>query len=120
MSEPGTDQRTAAREAQEGELLSPAARDRLNRPPRRPARRSRLLPALAWCVTLGLLVVAVLRMLCHDATVPITWLNAFTLYLYLPAYLALAFAARTGRWWLATASAAVVACHLTWGLPGFP
>ena len=141
MSEPGTDQRTAAAEPKEGDLLSPAVLaervatlvvdkagvrsgelplwDRLNRSPRRPARRSRLLPALAWCVTLGLLVVAVLRMLCHDATVPLTWLNAFTLDLYLPAYLALAFAARTGRWWLATASAAVVACHLTWVLPDF-
>ncbi|MEX2092952.1 MAG: endonuclease/exonuclease/phosphatase family protein [Pirellulales bacterium] len=141
MSDSGTDQRTVAAKPNDGDPLSPAdlaarvatlvgdgARiqggelplwDRLGKPQRRPAWRSRLLPVLAWWAMLGLLVVAVLRMFCHDATVPLTWLNAFTLYLYLPAYLVLALAAWTGRWWLATASAAVVACHLTWVLPDF-
>ena len=141
MSDSGTDQRTVAAEPNDDDPLSPAdlaarvatlvgddARiqggelplwGRLSKPRRRPAWRSRLLPVLAWWATLGLLVVAVLRMFCHDATVPLTWLNAFTLYLYLPAYLVLVFAAWTGRWWLATASAAVVACHLTWVLPDF-
>lgn len=141
MSDSGTDQRTVAAEPNDGDRPSPtelAARvatlvgddariqsgelplwDRLGKPRRRPARRTTWLSVPAWCVTLGLLAIAVLRMLCHDATVPLIWFNAFTLYLFLPAYLVLAFAARTGRWWLATASAAVVACHLTWVLPDF-
>ena len=141
MSKSGTDERSAAHEPNEGGLLKPAIFaervatlvsaeggirggelpmwDRLEKRPRRRMGRSRLLPALAWCVTLGLLVVAALRVLCYDATVSLTWLNAFTLYVYLPAYLVLAFAARSGRWWLATASVAVVACHLAWVLPDF-
>lgn len=93
--------------------------DRLNKPSRRPSWRLRLLSGLAWCVTFGLAGLALLRILCHDATVPLTWLNAFTLYVYLPAYLLLAFATWTGRWRLAAASAAVIACHWTWVLPDF-
>jgi endonuclease/exonuclease/phosphatase (EEP) superfamily protein YafD len=68
---------------------------------------------------LALLSVAVLRIAAHDAVVPLTWLNAFTLYIYLPAYIALIYAAWTARWWLATVSAAVVACHLSWVLPDY-
>jgi len=143
MSEPETDPRTAAAKPHDDNPMTPAVLasrvaalvndkagvrsdelplgDRLNdsNSPRRPVRRSWLLSVLAWCVTLGLFVVAVLRMFRHDATVSLTWLNAFTLYLYLPAYLALVFAVWTRRWWLATASAAVVACHLTWLAPDF-
>lgn len=81
--------------------------------------RSRLLAGLGWCVALGLLVIAILRVVCHDTVEPLAWFNAFTLYLYLPAYLILAFAAWTRRWWLATVSVAVIACHLTWVLPDF-
>jgi endonuclease/exonuclease/phosphatase (EEP) superfamily protein YafD len=141
MSETGTDERTSAKESNKGLVLSPAVLaervamlvgdeasvrsgelplwDRLNKSPRRPSWRSRLLSVLAWCVTIGLLVVAALRILSHDATVPLVWLNAYTLYIYLPAYLILVSAAWTRRWWLAMASATVVACHLTWVLPDF-
>ncbi len=80
---------------------------------------SRLAVATAWCITLTLLLVALLRVAFHDATVPLVWLNAFTLYVYLPAYAVLVFAVWQGRWWLATASAAVVACHLAWVGPDF-
>jgi endonuclease/exonuclease/phosphatase (EEP) superfamily protein YafD len=141
MRDPGTDQPAAATEPNKGDPLSPAllaARvamlvsdeaglrggelpiwDRFEQRPPRRIRRSRLAFAAAWCVTIGLLFVAVLRMLCHDATVLLTWFNAFTLYVYLPAYLVLLFAAWTERWWLAAASVAVVACHLAWVLPDF-
>jgi endonuclease/exonuclease/phosphatase (EEP) superfamily protein YafD len=82
-------------------------------------RRRRWLARLAWCATLLLMVVAFSRMFFHDAAAPLTWLNAFTLYVYLPAYVALAVAMWTKRWWLATASAGVIACHFVWVLPDF-
>lgn len=78
---------------------------------------NRWLPRLAWCVAAALLVVALLRLVAHDRAVLLTWLNAFTLYLYLPAYLVLVYAASTRRWWLATASVAVVAFHVAWVAP---
>ncbi len=140
MSDSGTDQPTAATEPNDGAPLPPAvfaARvatlvsdeagirggelpmwDRLGKTPRQ-SWRSRFVPALAWGVTLGLLVVAALRFFCHDATVPLTWINAYTLYVYLPVYLVMVFAVWSERKWLATASLAVVACHLTWVLPDF-
>lgn len=92
---------------------------RLTRPAKRVTWRSRLLAALGWCVTIGLLAIAVLRITFHDEAVLLTWLNAFTLYLYLPAYVVLAFAAWTRRYALGLTSAAVIACHLTWIAPDF-
>ena len=140
MSDTGTDERATFGEADRGTPLSPAATadrvamlddddatirgrqlptcDRLDAPPPR-TRLSRLAFAAAWCVTIALLMVAALRILCHDATVPLMWLNAFTLYIYLPAYAVLAIAAWKRHWWLATASVVVVACHLTWVAPDF-
>ena len=139
MSDSGTDQRTAGKEPNPGDPPPPAelalqvaklAGDdspfrndelplwsRLGKDPKRLAGLSRLVIGLAWCTTIGLLVVAALRMLWHDAAAPLAWLNAFTLYLYLPAYLTLAFAAWARRFWLAVASALVIACHLTWVMP---
>jgi endonuclease/exonuclease/phosphatase (EEP) superfamily protein YafD len=73
----------------------------------------------AWCVTLGLLAVAALRIGDHDAAVLLIWLNAFTLYVYLPAYVILAVAIKRQRWLLAAASATVVLCHLVWVGPDF-
>jgi endonuclease/exonuclease/phosphatase (EEP) superfamily protein YafD len=93
-------------------------RDRIDAVSRRTGW-SRWAIAGAWCVTLALLLVALLRVACHDAAVPLVWLNAFTLYIYLPAYGVLVIAAWHRRWWLAAASAAVVACHLVWVGPDF-
>ncbi len=90
---------------------------RLGQGPRR--RGGRWLAGLAWGATLLLLVVALLRMFFHDATPPFAWLNAFTLYVYLPAYVSLAIAVWRKRWWLAVASGSVIACHLGWVLPDF-
>lgn len=144
MSDTGTDEQPRGDRPQESELLSPAALaervallstegadirggdlpmwNRLGAAPRR-SWVGRLLSgsvvAVAWCGVLGLLAVAVLRVFWHDGNLLLTWLNAFTMYVYLLAYLVLALAAWTGRWWLATASAAVVAFHLAWVAPDF-
>lgn len=89
---------------------------RLGQPPR---QASCWWPRLAWGVTAALLVVALLRVMAHDRLVVLTWLNASTLYLYLPAYLVLAYATWTRRWWLTTASVAAIAFHLAWVSPDF-
>jgi endonuclease/exonuclease/phosphatase (EEP) superfamily protein YafD len=87
--------------------------------PRRRTWLSRLAHFSAWCVTLGLLAVAALRIGYHDAAVLLIWLNAFTLYVYLPAYVILAAAVGRRHWLLAAASAAVVVCHVVWVAPDF-
>ena len=72
---------------------------------------------LAGSVMLGLGVVAALRIFYHDGTFYLTWINAFTRYVYLPAYLCLVWAGWQRRWILALGSLAVVVCHLTWMAP---
>jgi endonuclease/exonuclease/phosphatase (EEP) superfamily protein YafD len=74
---------------------------------------------VAWLAVLALAVVALLRIVNHDGAIVLIWLNAFTRYVYLPAYLALAWAAWQRRWLLAGLSAGVVACHVTWIAPNF-
>ncbi len=73
----------------------------------------------AWIVSLSLLAVAALRILYHDGTYVLVWFNAFTRYVYLPAYVCLLFAAWQRRWRLALVSSAVVGCHLAWLAPDF-
>lgn len=72
-----------------------------------------------WLITLSLAVVAALRIFYHDGTLVLCWLNAFTRYVYLPAYLSLAWAAWQRRWLLALCSLAVVGCHVFWLAPNF-
>jgi endonuclease/exonuclease/phosphatase (EEP) superfamily protein YafD len=74
---------------------------------------------VAWGVSLSLLAVAGLRVAFHDGTFLLIWLNSFTSYVYLPAYLVLAWAVWNRRWPLALVSAVVVGCHLTWMAPDF-
>jgi len=85
----------------------------------KPSWWSRLFWFVLWCGTLALLGVALARVWYHDATILLTWLNAFTWYVYLPIYVVLAAAVWKRRWVLVTASAAVVALHLAWVLPDF-
>ncbi len=92
--------------------------------PSRPRRGWRGWLALAgvlavWCVTLVLGVVALLRIFYHDGSYLLICINAFTMYVYLPAYAVLAWAAWRRRWWLAAASVLIVACHLMWVGPDF-
>jgi endonuclease/exonuclease/phosphatase (EEP) superfamily protein YafD len=75
--------------------------------------------ALAWFATVALGCVAMLRVCFHDGTHLLTWLNAFTRYVYLPAYMCLALACLRQRWWLAAANLAIISCHLYWMAPDF-
>ena len=101
--------------------ISLASRPRLQVEHRPLWRRglSLLCVSSAWIVSLSLLTVAALRILYHDGTYVLIWLNAFTRYVYLPAYVCLLFAAWQRRWRLALVSSAVVACHLAWLAPDF-
>ena len=73
----------------------------------------------AWLVALALCAVAALRIFYHDGSFLLIWLNAFTRYVYLPAYACLAWSAWQRRWVLSAASALAVGCHLTWMAPDF-
>jgi endonuclease/exonuclease/phosphatase (EEP) superfamily protein YafD len=79
----------------------------------------RLLNSLAWLATAALLVAAGLSIFYHDATFVLDWINAFTRYIYLPAYACLAWALWRRRWILAVANLVIVACHVTWLAPDF-
>lgn len=72
-----------------------------------------------WGVVLLLATAALLHIFYHDGTLHLTQLNAFTRYIYLPAYFCLAWALWMRRWWLSLVSLAVVACHVTWMMPNF-
>src|ERR1700681_4021982 len=74
---------------------------------------------LMWCIAIVMLLIAALRIVAHDATYLLICLNSFTLYLYLPAYLILVYAARMRRYGLAAMSLLLVACHVTWVAPDF-
>ena len=63
--------------------------------------------------------VCLLRFYFHDATYVLTWINAFTRYVYLPAYGCLILALWRRRRWLAIANAGIIACHLWWLAPDF-
>jgi endonuclease/exonuclease/phosphatase (EEP) superfamily protein YafD len=88
----------------------------------RPSPRFLLLRPIAaaagWVITAPLAVVAVLRVVAHDAAHPLILLNAFTTYLYLPAYVVLAVALWLPRRALAGLAGLLVTCHLAWIAPG--
>jgi endonuclease/exonuclease/phosphatase (EEP) superfamily protein YafD len=75
--------------------------------------------SFAWLVTIGLAIFAILRFAYHDGAHLLIWINAFTRYVYLPAYACLLVAVWKRRRWLALASAAIVSCHLYWMAPDF-
>jgi endonuclease/exonuclease/phosphatase (EEP) superfamily protein YafD len=80
------------------------------------ARRIRI---AMWAITLGLLTLAALHVVCLDIWDPLIWFNAFTLYLYLPAYIVAVVAVWQRRWLLAVLNALIIACHVTWIAPDF-
>jgi endonuclease/exonuclease/phosphatase (EEP) superfamily protein YafD len=83
------------------------------------SRWSRRFSAMTWAITLGLLIVAILRVVCPDIWDLFIWFNAFTLYFYLPAYVVAATAVWQRRWLLAALDLLVIACHLAWVVPDF-
>jgi endonuclease/exonuclease/phosphatase (EEP) superfamily protein YafD len=72
-----------------------------------------------WCSTIGLFAVAVLRVIHHDGAFVLIWINSFTRYVYLPAYLCLAWAVWHRRWVLSICSLALVGFHLALMAPDF-
>src|SRR5689334_18342663 len=86
---------------------------------RRLRLRDRLLRWLPWLITGSLVAVALLRIFYHDGNYSLTCLNAFTRYLYLPAYFCLAWAVWKRRRILAVTNLAIIALHLTLIAPDF-
>ena len=88
-------------------------------PAKRASLGSRVFWMMSWCATLALLLAAILRLVDHDGNTLLTWVNAFTAYVYLSAYLVLVAALWTRRWRLAALSAVIVVCHVMWLAPDF-
>lgn len=73
----------------------------------------------AWCATISLIIVAVLRVIHHDGEFFLIWINSFTRYVYLPAYFCVAWAVWQRRWVLTICGLALVGFHLTLMAPNF-
>jgi len=71
----------------------------------------------AWAATLVMAMVVVLRLAWHDGALLLVWVNAFTVYFYLPAYACLAWAVWRRRRWLAAVNLLIIAFHLSWAGP---
>src|SRR6476620_1051789 len=80
---------------------------------------NRLLNWLVWLVTLSMVIVALMRVFDHDGAHFFIWLNAFTRYVYLPAYACLAWAVWKRRWALALLNIALVSFHIALLAPDF-
>ena len=78
-----------------------------------------MLLAGCWAVVAGLLLVVAARLAIPDLVLVLIWANAYTFWVYLPAYIAAAVAALLGRWLLLGAAAVVIASHLAWVLPDY-
>ena len=104
-------------EPRAGQLADPANSNSLS--PARSGVFGRFFYWLVCLVTLLLVAIALLRLTYHDGTYFLTWLNAFTLYVYLPAYACLAWAIWKRRWILTLANLAVVCLHIGLIAPDF-
>ncbi|MCU1491203.1 MAG: Endonuclease/exonuclease/phosphatase [Acidimicrobiaceae bacterium] len=78
---------------------------------------STALGALGWLLSAVLALFALLRLVAWDKLWPTAMLDAGTVWIYLPAWLVLGFAAFTRRWLLAGLSVLVVVAHLAFALP---
>ena len=72
-----------------------------------------------WVGTAILLAFVVARVWRPDTNLVLIWANAYTFWIYLPAYAVAGFAAVSRRWYLAGAASAVAAFHLAWVLPDY-
>lgn len=59
------------------------------------------------------------RLFIPDLALVLIWANAYTFWIYLPAYAAAAAAVLLARWTLLGAAAVVIAFHLAWVLPDY-
>jgi endonuclease/exonuclease/phosphatase (EEP) superfamily protein YafD len=72
-----------------------------------------------WLITLSLGVVALLRIFYQDGNLLLIWLNAFTRYLYFPAYLSMIWAAWRRSWCLLGVNSMIVCFHVALLAPNF-
>jgi endonuclease/exonuclease/phosphatase (EEP) superfamily protein YafD len=84
-----------------------------------PSIWSRAIVFFAFAVTFVLASIAILRFAYYDGRHPLIWLNAFTLYVYLPAYACLAIGLWKRNRWLTIANVAIIGCHLYLIAPDF-
>lgn len=82
-------------------------------------KASRATRACIWFLTLALATIAILRVVYHDGTTALTCLNAFSRYIYLPAYVFLIYAMRKRLTWLAIVNVLIICCHIYWLAPDF-
>lgn len=70
-------------------------------------------------VVVPLVMIAIARMFRPDTNIFFIWLNAYTFWIYLPAYPALALAGWMRRWLLVPPALLVCALHLWWVFPDY-
>lgn len=75
--------------------------------------------AACWVAVAGMLVVVAARLIRPDALLVLIWANAYTFWIYQPAYIAAIAALLFRRWWLLGAAGTIVAFHLVWILPDY-
>lgn len=80
-----------------------------------PPRRLRTLAP--WLLLAPLAAVALLRLVAHDAWLPLAWINSLTMWLYLPAWPLAVHALVRRRAASFAVAAFVCACHLAWVAP---
>jgi endonuclease/exonuclease/phosphatase (EEP) superfamily protein YafD len=117
MTSYGAEQGASGHGSAGAEFPDPA--NRVFRAGRLHKARSRLKNIIPWGITFGLLAGAALRILCRDALDPLLWFNAFTPYVYLPAYVVFIFAVWQRRWLMAAANLLLILCHVLWVAPDF-
>ena len=70
-----------------------------------------------WSIVTGLAAVVVARLVAFDETQVLVWLNAFTVWLFLPVYAVAPLAASMRRPVLTVAALCLVVIHLSWVVP---
>ncbi len=77
-------------------------------------RRNAVLVTFAWLMVLPLLVIAALHLVAHDATAELIALNAFTQWLYTPAWLSMLIGLKLRRRAIVLCAGVVVCAHVAW------
>lgn len=75
--------------------------------------------AAGWAMTAPMLLAVAARLLAHDRAIYLVWVNAYTFWVYMPAYPVALGALLFRRWSLAIATFAVIFFHLAWVLPDY-